>query len=84
MPSIELNGAKIYFEDHGQGEETIVFAHGLLWSGHMFAKQVEALGFTIGSGYGPLKEKSFRIGHMGDHVASELPPVLDAIEQVMR
>lgn len=43
MPSIELNGAKIYFEDHGQGEETIVFAHGLLWSGHMFAKQVEAL-----------------------------------------
>ncbi|MCB0034374.1 MAG: alpha/beta fold hydrolase [Anaerolineales bacterium] len=43
MPSIELNGARIYFEDHGQGEETIVFAHGLLWSGQMFAKQIEAL-----------------------------------------
>lgn len=53
-------------------------------SGRSVAKKLEPLGFTIGSGYGPLKETTFRIGHMGDHVAAELPPLLEAIEQVMR
>lgn len=43
MPTLKLNGATIYYEDHGTGSETIVFAHGLLWSGRMFDKQVEAL-----------------------------------------
>lgn len=43
MPHIELNGAKIWYEDTGGGGETIVFSHGLLWSGEMFADQVEFL-----------------------------------------
>ncbi|AFK04989.1 alpha/beta hydrolase fold containing protein [Emticicia oligotrophica DSM 17448] len=40
MPFIQLTNAKYYYEEHGSGEETIVFSHGLLWSGHMFHKQV--------------------------------------------
>lgn len=43
MPIAQLNGAGIHYEIHGTGPETIVFAHGLLWSGAMFAAQVEAL-----------------------------------------
>lgn len=43
MPNISLNGANVYYEDTGAGAETIVFAHGLLWSGEMFAPQVAAL-----------------------------------------
>lgn len=43
MPTASVNGAEIYYEEHGRGPETIVFAHGLLWSGHMFHKQVAAL-----------------------------------------
>jgi 3-oxoadipate enol-lactonase len=43
MPKIQVNGAQIYYEDHGSGPETIVFAHGLLWSGRMFDHQVDAL-----------------------------------------
>jgi 3-oxoadipate enol-lactonase len=43
MPHINLNGANIYYEESGAGDETIVFAHGLLWSGEMFAAQVAAL-----------------------------------------
>lgn len=43
MPEIQVNGANLHYEDRGQGEETIVFAHGLLWSGAMFAAQVAAL-----------------------------------------
>lgn len=43
MPRLSVNGATIYYEEHGTGPETIVFAHGLLWSGRMFDHQVNAL-----------------------------------------
>jgi pimeloyl-ACP methyl ester carboxylesterase len=43
MPKLQINHAEIYFEEHGAGPETIVFAHGLLWSGRMFDNQVNAL-----------------------------------------
>ena len=43
MPRIMLNGAAIYYEEHGNGDETIVFAHGLLWSGQMYEAQVASL-----------------------------------------
>lgn len=43
MPYINANGAAIYYEEHGSGAETIVFAHGLLWSGQMYEAQVAAL-----------------------------------------
>lgn len=43
MPYQTINGAKYYYEEHGYGNETIVFSHGLLWSGEMFVHQVKAL-----------------------------------------
>jgi len=43
MPHIHVNGANVYYEEHGGGSQTIVFAHGLLWSGRMFDDQVNAL-----------------------------------------
>lgn len=43
MPHININGVNYYYEESGSGQETIVFSHGLLWSGAMFAKQVAAL-----------------------------------------
>jgi 3-oxoadipate enol-lactonase len=43
MPCIKVNGARLYYEQHGTGPETIVFAHGLLMSGRMFDPQVDAL-----------------------------------------
>ncbi len=43
MPQIEVNGARLHYEEAGSGPETIVFAHGLLWSGWMFGPQVAAL-----------------------------------------
>jgi len=43
MPFLEVNGTRLYYEDTGGEGVPIVFSHGLLWSGRMFHKQVEAL-----------------------------------------
>jgi len=43
MSYLKINGANIYFEEHGNGSDTIVFSHGLLWSGDMFRDQVRVL-----------------------------------------
>lgn len=40
MPHVDLNGAHIHFTDTGGDGETIVFSHGLLFSGAMFEAQV--------------------------------------------
>lgn len=43
MSFILINGCNYYYESHGNplAKETIVFSHGLLWSGKMFWKQVD-------------------------------------------
>jgi pimeloyl-ACP methyl ester carboxylesterase len=43
MSYAKINGHNLYYEEHGTGPETIVFAHGLLWSGRMFDGQVNGL-----------------------------------------
>ncbi|MDG1279548.1 MAG: alpha/beta hydrolase [Algoriphagus sp.] len=43
MAEIDINGAKIYYQDTGMGEETIVFSHGLLYSNRMFQDQIDFL-----------------------------------------
>jgi len=40
VPLLAVNGVQIYYESTGDGPETIVFAHGLLWSGEMYAAQM--------------------------------------------
>ena len=42
MPKIQINGTTLHYTDEGAGSETILFAHGLLWSGRMFEAQVNA------------------------------------------
>ena len=41
-------------------------------------------GFTIGTGYGKLKETTIRIGHMGDHTIETLRPCLAECEDALR
>jgi 3-oxoadipate enol-lactonase len=43
MTRIEVNGAELFFEETGSGSDSLVFAHGLLFSGRMFDGQVDAL-----------------------------------------
>ncbi len=41
MPVMNINGCHYHYQSQGSGPETIVLSHGLLWSGHMFHKQVD-------------------------------------------
>lgn len=43
MAYIKVNGASIYYEEHGEGSETIVFGHSMLFNLRMFDDQVAAL-----------------------------------------
>ncbi len=52
-------------------------------SGVEITRRMAALGYTIASGYGPLRETTFRIGHMGDHTVEELNTLLDRLTSVM-
>lgn len=45
--------------------------------------QLRARGWTIGTGYGPLRESTIRVGHMGDLTAAHLEALLEALEQAL-
>jgi predicted phosphoserine aminotransferase len=42
---------------------------------------VKARGFTIAPGYGKMKDRMIRIGHMGDHTVAELDDLLEALTE---
>ncbi|MDA0374548.1 MAG: aminotransferase class V-fold PLP-dependent enzyme [Planctomycetota bacterium] len=42
-------------------------------------ERARAAGFSLGRGYGKLKQDTFRIGHMGDHPIERVEALLDAI-----
>lgn len=44
---------------------------------------VKKAGWTIGSGYGALKDTTFRIGHMGDHTVAGVDALLPVIERAL-
>ena len=44
---------------------------------------LKAEGWTIGSGYGTLKDTTIRIGHMGDHTVTELDELLPLIDRAL-
>jgi aspartate aminotransferase-like enzyme len=54
------------------------------WTGPRVASAVRERGFVIATGYGKLKETTFRIGHMGDHTLVELETLLAALEDVFK
>lgn len=44
---------------------------------------VKKEGWTIGSGYGALKDTTFRIGHMGDHTVATVEALLPVIDRAL-
>ena len=52
------------------------------WTGPKVAHAAKERGFVVATGYGKLKDNSFRIGHMGDHTVEETERLLDALTDV--
>ena len=52
-------------------------------TGTEIVKGLKDRGWTIGSGYGPLKDRTIRIGHMGDHTVDGLDALLAVLEEVL-
>lgn len=52
--------------------------------GSEIAARLKKRGYTIGSGYGKLKDATIRIGHMGDHTLEGLNRLLAELEEVVR
>ena len=52
-------------------------------SGSRISSEVKARGYVIASGYGHLKDSTFRIGHMGDHTLEELDELLGVLEEIL-
>lgn len=53
------------------------------WTGPRVAAEAKQRGFVIATGYGRLKDESFRIGHMGDHTVEELNELLEVLTEVL-
>jgi predicted phosphoserine aminotransferase len=45
-----------------------------------FVKRAAERGYSISNGYGRLKEKTFRIGHMGDHTVEGVRRLLEVLD----
>ncbi|MEO6068796.1 MAG: alanine--glyoxylate aminotransferase family protein [Gemmatimonadota bacterium] len=52
-------------------------------TGREIAAGVEREGYVIGAGYGKLRDRTFRIGHMGDHTVRGLDGCLAAIDRAL-
>lgn len=53
-------------------------------TGPEVARAMRRRGYVIGTGYGKLKERSIRIGHMGEHTEGEVDGLLEALAGVVR
>jgi aspartate aminotransferase-like enzyme len=52
-------------------------------TGTAIARAMAERGYVIGSGYGAWKDRTFRIGHMGDHTVATLDGCLAALDEVL-
>jgi aspartate aminotransferase-like enzyme len=52
-------------------------------SGVEVTRRMAERGYTIAAGYGKLRERTFRIGHMGDHTTEELDALLEELSSVI-
>jgi aspartate aminotransferase-like enzyme len=52
-------------------------------TGDDVVRAVQARGFVIGAGYGKVKARTFRIGHMGDHTPEGIARCLDVVDDAL-
>jgi predicted phosphoserine aminotransferase len=53
------------------------------WTGPRVAAAVKQRGYHVATGYGRMKDETFRIGHMGDHTVAGIDALLDVLGDVL-
>lgn len=53
------------------------------WTGPRVVAAMKERGYALATGYGKLREPTFRIGHMGDHSPAETRQILSVLEDVL-
>jgi aspartate aminotransferase-like enzyme len=53
------------------------------WTGPKLAAAVKPHGYQIATGYGRMKDETFRIGHMGDHTLDALEGLLEVLTGIL-
>ena len=48
-----------------------------------FHAAVRERGFTLGAGFGPLSDSTFRIGHMGEHTLADVEELIEAMDDAI-
>lgn len=85
MPQIEVNNTKLFYVQEGQGKETVVFSHGLLWSHKMFREQIDFLkkNYTViaydhrGQGQSEVTAGSYTMDLLADDALALIDKLVD-------
>ena len=54
------------------------------WTGPKLGAAVKQHGYNIATGYGRMKDETFRIGHMGDHTVDGIEGLLEVLTTVLK
>ncbi|MBA7519900.1 Serine-pyruvate aminotransferase [subsurface metagenome] len=76
------NGFKLFAEDGYASVTVSTIENTLNKDIGELNKTLAERGMEIANGYGPLKGKTFRIGHMGDHTLDSIKELLDNITEI--
>src|SRR5574339_595296 len=76
---VEANGERLgvgFLAPEGRRSPTVSTLTTARRTGTEVAVAAHARGYVVGTGYGKMKDATFRIGHMGDHTVAELDALL--------
>lgn len=79
----ERSGLSVLAPDGARSPTVTAYRLPVELSGPPIVSRLRERGYTIGAGYGKLKETTIRIGHMGDHTITELERLLAELEEVL-
>jgi len=77
-------GLEIFSEKGFEAPTLTCFKNTLNLNTNALLKFLDSRGFTISGGYGPLKGKTIRIGHMGDYKLKDIKLLFDAFDEFLK
>jgi predicted phosphoserine aminotransferase len=81
----EEQGLRILVREEASRSPTVTTIYAPAgWTGPAIAAAVKQRGYQVATGYGRLKDETFRIGHMGDHSEDGLAVLLEVLAEILK